>query len=188
MTLPSTASVPAVGWSRFAPILVFGLIAVGFAFALRNDPKKMPSTLIDRPVPVFNLAAVEPGAGALSSKDLTGQITLLNVFASWCPGCRVEHPTLLEIAKAKAIPLYGINWKDKPGDGLKWLKAHQDPYLKVGDDPTGRLGIDLGVTGVPETFVIDNTGRIRYRHAGPITDDVWRETFEPLLASLRAKQ
>lgn len=171
--------------TRFAPILAFGTIALCFAFALTNDPRKMPSTLIDRPVPTFALPALEQGAAGLAHTDLKGPVTLLNVFASWCPGCRVEHPTLIEIANAKAVPLYAINWKDKPGDGLKWLKAHQNPYLKVGDDPSGRLGIDLGVTGVPETFVIDGTGRIRYRHAGPITPDVWRDTFEPLLASLR---
>lgn len=178
-------NLPVGNLMRFAPLLAFGVIALGFAFALTNDPKKMPSTLIDRPVPAFALPAVEPGAPGLAHTDLAGGIKLLNVFASWCPGCRVEHPTLLEIAKAKAVPLYAINWKDKPGDGLKWLKAYKNPYLKTGDDPSGRLGIDMGVTGVPETFVIDATGRIRYRHAGPITPDVWRDTFEPLLASLR---
>jgi cytochrome c biogenesis protein CcmG, thiol:disulfide interchange protein DsbE len=179
MPMPSGSAI------RFAPLLVFFAIALGFGFALKNDPKKMPSTLIDRPVPAFALPSVEPGLPGLSNTDFGGGIKLLNVFASWCPGCRVEHPTLIEIANAKAVPLYAINWKDKPGEGLRWLRAHQNPYLQVGDDPSGRLGIDLGVTGVPETFVIDATGRIRYRHAGPITPDVWKETFEPLLATLR---
>ncbi len=170
---------------RFVPILVFVAVAVGFGFALTNDPRKMPSQLIDRATPEFKLPPLEAGGDGLASSELKGRVTLLNVFASWCPGCRVEHPTLLRIAKAGDIPLYGIDWKDKPGDGLKWLKAHQNPYLKVGDDASGRLGIDMGVTGVPETFVIDAGGRIRYRHAGPITEDVWQETFEPLLAELR---
>jgi cytochrome c biogenesis protein CcmG, thiol:disulfide interchange protein DsbE len=174
--------------TRFAPIGVFLAIAVGLGFSLRNDPKKMPSTLIDKPAPVFTLPAVEAGGKGLANTDLTGQLVLVNVFASWCPGCQVEHPTLMRLAKDKSVPpLYGINWKDKPGDGARWLTKHQSPYLRVGDDATGRLGIDLGVTGVPETFVIDQTGRIRYRHAGPVTDDVWQEVFVPLLAELRVK-
>ena len=124
----------------------------------------------------------------MSNADLSeGQVTLVNVFASWCQGCRVEHPTLMRLAREKTVPLYGINWKDKPGDGARWLKAHQSPYSRVGDDGSGRLGIDLGVTGVPETFVVDKTGRIRYRHAGPVTEEVWQEVFVPLLAELRVK-
>ena len=173
---------------RFAPLLLFASIAIGLGFALTNDPRKMPSTLIDRPTPKFALAPLEAGTTGFQTEDLSGKVALVNIFASWCAGCRVEHPTLLRIAKDGAIPLYGINWKDKPGDGLKWLKTQRNPYLKVGDDQNGRLGIDLGVTGVPETFVVDRTGRIRYRHAGPITEDVWHETFEPLLASLRSER
>jgi cytochrome c biogenesis protein CcmG, thiol:disulfide interchange protein DsbE len=173
---------------RFAPVAAFAVIALGLGFALTNDPRKMPSTLIDRPMPPFALPALEPPGPGFAVGDLGGKLALVNVFASWCPGCRVEHPTLLRLARDGAIPLYGINWKDKPGDGLKWLKANRSPYLKVGDDGSGRLGIDLGVTGVPETFVVDPTGRIRYRHAGPITEEVWAETFVPLLASLRTER
>jgi cytochrome c biogenesis protein CcmG, thiol:disulfide interchange protein DsbE len=173
---------------RFVPLMAFGAIALGLGFALTNDPRKMPSTLIDRPAPAFDLPPLEAGTKGLSNGDLAGQVTLVNIFASWCAGCRVEHPTLLRLAKQGAIPLYGVNWKDKPGDGLKWLKANRSPYLQVGDDRSGRLGIDLGVTGVPETFVIDATGRIRYRHAGPITEDVWQDTFAPLLATLRTER
>lgn len=174
--------------AAFAPILVFGTVAAGLAMSLTNDPKKMPSMLIDKPAPKFDLAAVDGTGKGLSSDALKGQVMLLNVYASWCPGCRAEHPHLLKLAKDKSLPLYGINWKDKPGEGGRWLKQHQNPYLAVGDDPTGRTGIDMGVTGVPETFVIDAGGRIRYRHAGPVTEDVWKEVFEPLLASLRAPQ
>jgi cytochrome c biogenesis protein CcmG, thiol:disulfide interchange protein DsbE len=175
--------------TRFAPLIGFAAISLGLGLALTNDPKRMPSMLIDRPTPQFELPALEPPpVPGLSTADVTGKVALVNVFASWCAGCRVEHPTLLRIAREGAVPLYGINWKDKPGDGLKWLKANRSPYLSVGDDRSGRLGIDLGVTGVPETFVIDRSGRIRYRHAGPITEDVWAETFAPLLASLKAEK
>jgi cytochrome c biogenesis protein CcmG, thiol:disulfide interchange protein DsbE len=173
---------------RIAPIATFAVVAAGLAFALTNDPRHMPSTLIDRPAPKFALPALDGSGPGLSTEDLAGGITLVNVFASWCAGCRVEHGTLMRLARDGKYPLYGINWKDKPADGLKWLKANRNPYQKVGDDQSGRLGIDLGVTGVPETFVVDHTGRIRYRHAGPITEDVWQETFEPLLASLRTER
>ncbi len=177
-----------VSLTRFAPILVFAAIAIGLGFALTNDPRKMPSQLIDRPTPKFALPAVEPGVSGFATDDLAGKVALINVFASWCSACRIEHPTLMRLAAEGTIPLYGIDWKDKPGDGIKWLKNQRNPYLKVGDDPTGRLGIDMGVTGVPETFVVDRTGRIRYRHAGPITEEVWHDTFEPLLASLRTER
>ncbi len=173
---------------RFAPVVAFLAVAVGLGFSLGNDPKKMPSMLIDKPVPPFTLPSVETGGSGLSSTDFKDQIALINVFASWCPGCRVEHPTLMRLSRDASLPpLYGINWKDKPGEGARWLKTHKDPYRKVGDDGSGRLGIDMGVTGVPETFVIDRSGRIRYRHAGPVTDDVWQEVFVPLLAELRSK-
>ena len=171
--------------STFIPVLLFAAVSAALAFSLTNDPHKMPSTLIDKPTPKFALPAVDGTGKGLASDDLKGEVVLLNVFASWCPGCRVEHPTLLRLSAAGKIPLYGLNWKDKPGDGARWLKANKSPYITVGDDRSGRLGIDLGVTGVPETFVIDQTGRIRYRHAGPVTEDVWAEVFVPLLASLR---
>jgi cytochrome c biogenesis protein CcmG, thiol:disulfide interchange protein DsbE len=184
----TSAATASARFQRFAPIAIFVAIAAGLGFSLTNDPRKMPSMLIDRPVPPMALPALQPGTDGLKTEDFSGKLALINVYASWCSGCRVEHPTLLRIARDSAIPLYGINWKDKPGDGLKWLKANGSPYLKVGDDPSGRLGIDMGVTGIPETFVVDRTGRIRYRHAGPITEDVWQETFEPLLASLRSER
>ncbi len=172
--------------AALAPVLLFLAVAAGLGLSLTNDPHKMPSTLIDKPPPVFDLAPVEGTGKSLSSASLKGNVMLLNVYASWCPGCRVEHPTLMKLASERTIPLYGVNWKDKPGEGGRWLKTHGNPYLAVGDDPTGRAGIDMGVTGVPETFVIDSGGRIRYRHAGPVTDDVWKDVFEPLLASLRS--
>lgn len=173
-----------VRWAAVAPILIFAAIASTFGLALRLDPQKMPSTLIDKPPPKFNLPPVEGTLVPLDSSRLKGEVMLLNVYASWCPGCRVEHSTLMRIAREKIVPLYGLNWKDQPGLGGLWLRQHENPYIAVGDDPNGRAGIELGVTGVPETFVFDKEGRIRYRHAGPVTEDVWREVFAPLLASL----
>jgi cytochrome c biogenesis protein CcmG, thiol:disulfide interchange protein DsbE len=171
---------------RVAPAVLFALIVAALAVGLTNDPRNMPSQLIDKPVPVFSLKGLTLGEPGLDSEDLgRGEVRLVNIFASWCAGCRVEHPTLMSIAAEKRVPLYAINWKDKPGDGLKWLKANRNPYERIGEDASGRVGIDLGVTGVPETFVIDKTGRIRYRHAGAVTEDVWTATFAPLIAQLR---
>ena len=132
-------------FTALVPALIFAAIAAGLGLSLTNDPHKMPSMLIDKPPPKFELPAVDGTGKPLSSGALKGEIMLLNVYASWCPGCRVEHPTLMKLAAAKTIPLYGLNWKDKPREG----------------------------------------GRIRYRHAGPVTEDVWHNVFEPLLANLR---
>jgi cytochrome c biogenesis protein CcmG, thiol:disulfide interchange protein DsbE len=171
----------------WVPVLVLAVVLAGLGFSLTNDPRKMPSMLIDKATPTFALASPEEGGKGLSSDDLKGRVSLLNVFASWCPGCRVEHPMLLQIADKGAVAIYGIDWKERTRDGGRWLKANQSPYSRVGYDESGRVGINLGVTGVPETFVIDRAGRVRYRHAGPITEDVWHDIFEPLLAQLQVR-
>jgi cytochrome c biogenesis protein CcmG, thiol:disulfide interchange protein DsbE len=167
------------------PVLLFILLAFGLGFSLTNDPSKMPSLLIDKAVPSFALASSAGDGRGFSSADLRGKVSLLNVFASWCPGCRAEHPMLMQLAEKGRVSIYGINWKDSPGNGERWLKANQSPYARVGFDDNGRVGIDLGVTGVPETFVVDRSGRVRYRYAGPLTEHVWHEIFEPLLAQLQ---
>ena len=169
------------------PMAVFVPLVAGLGFSLRLDPRALPSTLIDRPTPAFNLASFDERTEGLSSSELKGRVMLLNVFASWCPGCRLEHPMLLRLAQSKEIPIYGLSRKDRRIDGQRWLGAHQNPYIRVGLDESGRAGIDLGVTGVPETFVIDQSGRIRYRYPGPLTDEVWHEQFEPLLQTLRSE-
>jgi cytochrome c biogenesis protein CcmG/thiol:disulfide interchange protein DsbE len=167
------------------PIMIFVAVSTGLGLSLSNDPRKLPSMLIDKPTPAFHLVSLDAPGGSLSNEDLKGRVALLNVFASWCPGCRVEHPMLVALAEKSLIPIYGVSWKD-PG-GARWLQANRSPYVRVGDDASGRLGIDLGVTGVPETFVIDRGGRIRYRYEGPINDSVWQESFAPVLAELRSE-
>ncbi|MBI5261877.1 MAG: DsbE family thiol:disulfide interchange protein [Bradyrhizobium sp.] len=170
---------------RIAPLSGLLLLTAGFAFSLTNDPRKLPSTLIDRPTPAFALVSLDGSDAGLSDQDLKGEVTLLNVFASWCPGCRYEHPMLLKLSEQANVRIFGLNWKDRQADAARWLSRNQSPYTRVGLDESGRVGIDLGVTGVPETFVIDSTGRIRYRYPGPLTEEVWRENFEPLLKNLR---
>jgi cytochrome c biogenesis protein CcmG/thiol:disulfide interchange protein DsbE len=171
--------------ASLAPVLIFTVLAIGLGASLRNDPSKMPSLLLDKAMPEFAMTASGDDHNGFSSADLKGRVSLLNVFASWCSGCRSEHSMLMQLAQKGDLPIYGINWKDSLRNGEQWLKAYQSPYERVGFDESGRVGIDLGVTGVPETFVIDRSGRVRYRHAGPITEDVWRDILEPLLAQLR---
>ncbi|HLJ78356.1 MAG TPA: DsbE family thiol:disulfide interchange protein [Acidobacteriaceae bacterium] len=172
----------------FIPLAAFLAVAALLAIGLQNDPHKIPSMLIDKPTPDFALTSLTGDDNGFSHHDLKGNVSLLNVFASWCPGCRVEHPMLMQLAARGDVPIYGLNWKDRQADSKRWLAKNQNPYARVGLDESGRVGIDLGVTGVPETFVIDRTGRIRYRYPGPITQEVWQEHFEPLLKDLRGLQ
>lgn len=166
------------------PLVLFAGMAVAFWVGLHRDPARMPSTLIDRPVPAFDLPPVTPGAPRLTTADVKGEPALLNVFASWCVPCRIEHPVLMRL-KSEGVAIHGLDWKDDAG--AAWLAEHGDPYRLAGDDRSGRAGIDLGVTGVPETYVVDAKGRIRYKHVGPISPDDWDKTLRPLIEKLRAE-
>ena len=169
------------------PVLLFVVIGAFFAWGLTRDPSAIPSQLIDKPLPEFDMPAIEGLEEGFSSDELKGEVVLLNVFASWCVSCHIEHPFLMQLARDDVIKIYGLNWKEEPGKGKEWLDRLGNPYVKVGDDQAGRVAIDLGVTGAPETFVIDRNGRIRYKHVGPVTDEVWRETLQPLVRSLQAE-
>ena len=171
-----------------APALVFVALAGAFLWGLRpeRDPRILPSALIDKPVPEFEAG---PLAGmavpGLSSRDLTsGQVSLVNFFASWCIPCRAEHPLLMDLAAAGTVAIHGINYKNKPADARAWLAQLGNPYGRIGADESGRIGIDWGVSGVPETFVIDREGRIRYRHWGPIDGRAMKEVILPLVSEL----
>ena len=168
-----------------APVVVFVGIIAAFALGLGHDPSGLPSTLIGKPVPAFALPPVRPGDDGLATRQLaSGGPRLLNAFASWCVACRVEHPLLLAL-KAQGVPIDGLDWKDKATDGAKYLTQQGDPYQRVGNDESGRAGIDLGVAGVPETFIVDGQGRVRYKQVGPITPDDWTRTIQPLMERLR---
>lgn len=169
-----------------APVVLFAVLIAAFAAGLGRDPSRLPSTLIDRSLPPFDLPAVRPGDVGLKSTDGVGQPRLLNVFASWCVSCRIEHPVLLRL-KAEGVPIDGLDWKDAPADGAKYLTEQGDPYRLAGNDRSGRAGIDLGVAGVPETFVVDGRGRVRYKFVGPISPDDWEATIKPLMERLRAQ-
>lgn len=168
------------------PALLVVLVGIGLGVGLTRDSNELPSTLIDQPVPELALPAVDglaqPG---LATADLTGDIKLLNVFASWCAPCRVEHPVLTRLAEVYDVPLYGVNYKDAPEAAVAFLEELGNPYTRIGADEDGRAGIDLGVYGVPETFVIDGDGRIRYRHAGPLMPRDVEDVILPLIEELR---
>jgi cytochrome c biogenesis protein CcmG/thiol:disulfide interchange protein DsbE len=167
------------------PLLLFGAVAAYFAIGLTKDPRILPSALIDKPAPKFDLPALHDGKLGLANADLGGELKIVNVFASWCVPCRVEHPVLMRFSKLNNTPLYGLNYKDKKSDAIAWLKQLGDPYERIGQDLSGRVGIEWGVYGVPETYFIDREGRIRYRHVGPILPEVMEKTILPLIEELK---
>lgn len=172
------------------PLLVFLLVAGYFGLQLTSgaDPSRLPSALIDKPVPDFALPALPGRDRGLSASDLTGEVQLVNVFASWCVPCRAEHPLLIRLAREEGVTVRAINYKDDPDDALAWLDRLGDPYASIGADRDGRAAIDWGVYGVPETFVVDARGRIRYRHVGPLMPFDIDETILPLVRALRAEE
>jgi cytochrome c biogenesis protein CcmG/thiol:disulfide interchange protein DsbE len=166
------------------PLLVFVVMAAFLAIGLKLDPREVPSPLIGKPAPDFDLPQLAAQDQRLAAKDLRGQVWLLNVWASWCVACRQEHPLLVELSKSGQVKLYGLNYKDKREDALRWLANFGDPYLKSISDTDGLVGIDYGVYGVPETFVIDKQGVIRHKQIGPVTAESLRDTLLPLVAKL----
>jgi len=167
-----------------APLALFIVVGIYFAAGLTRDPSFVPSILIDQPAPEFSLPPIEGYEQGFSTEDLKGQVSLVNIFGSWCVACQVEHPVLMRIKAAGGPPIYGLDWNDKPGAGTAWLQRLGDPYERVGDDANGRVAIDFGVTGAPETFVIDVNGRIRHKHTGPIDDETWRNILAPIIEEL----
>ncbi len=191
--------------NRFVwPLIGFIVLVVLLAVGLRLNPREVPSPLVGKPAPDFALPKIAAMDQTFSPKDMKGKVWLLNVWASWCVSCRQEHPILVEIAKNKAITLVGLNYKEVRGDGAfdmdkisaeneralaveradTWLKRHGDPYALSVLDLDGRVGIDYGVYGVPETYVIDKQGVIRFKHIGPVTPDVFSGKILPLVAEL----
>ena len=171
----------------FIPLLLLLGLAAYFAVGLTTDPHNLKSVLIDKPVPAFSLPSFGKEGQTVYSKVLSGRVTLLNVFASWCIACRAEHPTLLRLTKDGSVAIYGLAWKDHAEDLKPWLEELGNPYLAIADDAAGRTAIDFGVTGAPETFVIDARGRIRFKQIGPIDDQVWEETILPLIRQIEAE-
>jgi cytochrome c biogenesis protein CcmG/thiol:disulfide interchange protein DsbE len=171
------------------PLGLFLGLAVFLGIGLDRDPHELPSPLVGRPAPPFDLPrlAADPGGGParFAPADMLGKVWMLNVWASWCVSCRQEHPVLLDLAKSAVVPLVGLDYKDAVGDARAWLAQHGDPYLLSAVDANGRVGIDYGVYGVPETYVIDKGGTIRFKQVGPISAEVLQRKIMPLIRELQ---
>jgi cytochrome c biogenesis protein CcmG/thiol:disulfide interchange protein DsbE len=166
------------------PLVLFFALVAFLAIGLGRDPREVPSPLINKPAPTFRLVQLKDPSRSFSSEEMRGKVWLLNVWASWCVACRDEHPMLLELARQHALPIYGLNYKDKPYDAISWLNELGDPYVLSVSDLDGRVGIDFGVYGAPETFLIDRNGTIRFKQIGPLTPEVWTKEVVPLLSEL----
>ncbi len=163
------------------PLGIFVLL-VGFLYVgLHRDPREIPSPLIDKPAPVFQLPQLHRPDQMLSLQDMRGKVWLLNVWASWCESCRDEQPLLVEYARQNVVQIYGLDYKDDPADAIKWLEQFGNPFVLSAVDKEGQVGIDFGVYGVPETFLIDKQGIIRYKQIGAITPEAWENTILPMV-------
>ena len=166
------------------PLGLFLVMVVFLAIGLRRDPREVPSPLINKAAPTFRLPQLKEPDKTFSAADMHGKVWVLNVWASWCVSCREEHPLLLKYAESGAVPIYGLNWKDKREDALDWLGQFGDPYVLSVADLDGRVAIDYGVYGAPETYLIDQNGTIRYKQIGAVTEDVWEDKILPLVQQL----
>jgi cytochrome c biogenesis protein CcmG/thiol:disulfide interchange protein DsbE len=170
---------------HWIPLGVFGVLVAFLAAGLNRDPHELPSPLVDKPAPQFRLAQLAAADRRFSPADMKGQVWMLNVWASWCTACRDEHPVLLAFSRTQDIPLVGLDYKDQRADAAKFLARQGDPYRLSAVDDDGRVGIDWGVYGVPETFVIDRQGVIRYKQVGPVTVEALQKTILPLVERLK---
>ena len=170
--------------SRWFPLAAFAVLAAFLAAGLTLKPREIPSPLVGKAAPGFSLPELHAADHVISPDHLKGRVWLLNVWASWCASCRVEHPHLLDLATSGAIPVYGLDYKDTRDAGMEWLRRYGNPYVASAYDADGRAGIDWGVYGVPETFLIDSAGVIRYKHIGPLTPEVIKGTILPLARKL----
>ena len=166
------------------PLGLFLALALFLAIGLTRDPHTLQSVLINKPAPAFRLPDLKNPGQTVSNEDMRGKVWLLNVWASWCIACRDEHPWLIKYAQSGVVPIYGLNYKDRREDAIAWLAELGDPYVASAVDLEGRTGIDYGVYGAPETYVIDKAGMVRLKHVGPITPDVWSKTILPLVQEL----
>ena len=167
------------------PLAVFIVLVGVLAIGLTRDPHEIPSPLIGKPAPSFTAPVLDGGGKTFSAKDMLGKVWLLNTWASWCVACRQEHPILVEFSKTGTLPIIGLDYKDKDADGLKWISRYGNPYNVSITDSDGRIGIDFGVYGVPESFLIDKGGIIRYKQIGPFTEEALRDKLLPLVRELQ---
>ncbi len=168
--------------SRFLiPLVIFALLIAVFVVGLGRDPSQLPSPLLEKPSPQFDLPSLLEPEQRVTSQDYKGEVALINVWATWCAGCREEHNFLLQLAEANVIPIYGLNWRDNGPEARRWIQQLGDPYVATAYDQDGRVGIDWGVYGAPETFLVAADGTVLYKQLGPLSWGLWEENFVPLL-------
>jgi cytochrome c biogenesis protein CcmG/thiol:disulfide interchange protein DsbE len=170
-------------WRYIIPIALFAVLAVFFARGLKLNPGYVPSPLVGKPAPAFELPTLKDPASTISNDVLVGETSLFNVWGTWCPGCRTEHAFLNEVSRTSGVPIYGLNWKDDRAAALNWLATLGDPYTLSGFDEIGEVAIDWGVYGAPETFLISRNGTVLYKHIAPLTAEVWEQEFVPRIAA-----
>lgn len=172
----------------FFPLVVFGALMAAFGYGLlRDDPRVLNSALIDQAVPDFALPSLDNPDRLITQDVFLGQVSVLNVFGSWCTACTVEHPKLMDISARGEVQIIGVNWRDTRNKGKAWLARYGNPYTDVIFDDASLLAIELGITGAPESYIIDSAGRIRFKHTGIITDAIWAKDMRPVIQGLRAE-
>ncbi len=170
--------------SRYlAPLIVFAILVPVFMIGLTRDPRELPSPFLQKPAPQFELPSLRDPERRVGSADYRGQVALVNVWATWCVGCRREHEFLMQLAARNSINIYGINWRDNRPDALRWLQQLGDPYVFSAFDEDARVGIDWGVYGAPETFLVSVDGIVLYKHLGPLDESAWQRDFVPLISA-----
>ncbi|MGA8206237.1 MAG: DsbE family thiol:disulfide interchange protein [Woeseiaceae bacterium] len=172
-----------MSFRAFIPVLAFAALVVLLSLGLREDPSRLPSPFIGKPAPRLDLPTLADSSKRITNADFAGKTVLVNVWATWCVSCRDEHRFLLELAKSKAIPIYGINWRDTSAEAKNWLQQLGNPYTEIGEDRDGRAGIDWGVYGAPESFLIGSNGKVLHKQIGPLDQQNWERDFVPLIES-----
>lgn len=168
--------------TRFiVPLIAFAVLIPVLMIGLTRNPNELPSPLLQKPAPIFELPSLTDPAQTVGSASYAKQMALINVWATWCPGCRQEHGFLLELAEESDVPIFGLNWRDNRPDALRWLQTLGDPYVASAYDEDGRVGIDWGVYGAPETFLVDADGIVIHKHIAPLTREIWERDFVPLI-------
>lgn len=167
------------------PLLLVAIMIPVFIIGLNRDPSELPSPFLNKPAPEFELPRLKDPSRTVGSADYAGQMVLVNVWATWCAGCRQEHAYLMKLASETDIPIYGLNWRDQRSKALAWLRELGDPYVASGFDEDGRVGIDWGVYGAPETFLISADGIVLYKHLSPLSEMVWQRNFEPRILAAK---
>ena len=174
-------------WKYLLPIIAFAIMVPIFIIGMNRNVSEIPSPLLEKQAPQFALPSLHDPSEQVGSSTYAGQLALVNVWATWCVGCRAEHGFLMELARRNEVPIFGLNWRDQRAPAIDWLRQLGDPYMATAYDEDGRVGIDWGVYGAPETFLIGADGTVIYKHIAPLTEQVWQKEFLPRIRAARSQ-